>query len=147
MGKRKLSPAKLKAWQEKKDAEKQSLNERFDAFLAEYDELDDDDRGLIDERVKHWMTAPPVGRGYSERNAMLVVMQAPGATEVRGYVEWRTAGRQVKAGPKSIKIVQHVGAVKDEDESGQEVIKRRLYKLISVFDRSDTYPIEQEAAS
>jgi antirestriction protein ArdC len=80
---------------------------------------------------------------YSERNATLIVMQCPAAREVHGYTAWKSEGRQVRKGEHGIRILAPAGHSEAErDESGQEIKKgRQFYKLISVFDISQTDPI------
>ena len=40
--------------------------------------------------------------GYSSRNASLVAMQMPGATDIAGYRDWQARGRQVRKGETGI---------------------------------------------
>jgi hypothetical protein len=110
--------------------EKAALVRAMQHELDEYsDELDDITRAEIIARF----------RNYSERNALLVVMQLPTATDVRGYNEWLKDSRQVKHGEKSIKILAPSGEAQPTiDENGQKTLGRRFFRLVSVFDISQT---------
>jgi hypothetical protein len=44
-------------------------------------------------------------RGYSARNVLLILSQAPWATQLAGYRTWKQIGRQVRAGEKGIAIL------------------------------------------
>jgi N-terminal domain of anti-restriction factor ArdC len=58
--------------------------------------------------------------GYSPRNAMLIAMQDPQATEVRGYVAWQDQGRQVGTYPEGehgITIVSFKGEAKAAEQA------------------------------
>jgi hypothetical protein len=58
------------------------------------------------------------GEHLSERNALLTVMQDPGATEVRTYRQWQDSGRQVTAyplGEEGITLVRFRGTGKAGD--------------------------------
>jgi hypothetical protein len=83
---------------------------------------------------------------YSERNAGLIVMQAPNATEIRGFTAWREHGRQVRKGELGIRILapagQSEGTPATEDTPAKD--GRRFFKLISVFDIAQTDPITEQ---
>jgi hypothetical protein len=88
--------------QEERTAQWTALSERLAAWEGEADE------GLI-------AAALAMHDGYSERNAMLIAMQDPQATDVRGYSMWQEVGRQVVAYPadeQGIAIVAFKGEAK-----------------------------------
>lgn len=97
------------------------MTEQLQAFS---DTIDDEMRAAIIARV----------RGYSERNAMLIVMQLEDATDVRGYAEWLKNGRQVRKGEHGIKILAPAG--KSDEVDGKK--SRQFFRLVSVFDVSQT---------
>lgn len=86
---------------------------------------------------------------YSANNALLILMQRPDATLVRGYKQWRAVGRQVRKGESGIQILAPAGESKDEREAvdvqatdGESKTKtRRWYRIAFVFDLSQTDPI------
>jgi len=84
---------------------------------------------------------------YSARNAMLIVMQMPTATVVRGYDQWKAEGRQVRSGETSLKIRKVIGGGEGEDApaGGKKAWKSCIW--LSVFDISQTDPIPVETAA
>lgn len=58
--------------------------------------------------------------GYSPRNAMMIAMQCPTATDVDGYATWQTRGRQVRAGADSIVIWRPIARKGEGDEPEPE---------------------------
>lgn len=114
---------------------------RRTALMAQLDEfaanLDEDD--VLVAKVAVW------NQHYSERNADLIVMQAPDATEIRGYRDWQAHGRQVRKGEHGIAILApagHTDATPATDGKPAEA-EHRFFRLISVFDISQTDPIEE----
>ena len=86
---------------------------------------------------------------YSERNAMLIVMQCPDATEVRGYRAWQALGRQVKRGEVGIRILAPAGhrdAEKPTETNPKGTDEQWFFRLISVFDLAQTMTAEEAAA-
>lgn len=84
---------------------------------------------------------------YSTRNALLIVMQAPTATEVAGFKAWQERGRQVRKGEHGIRILAPAGRgagtePTERDPEGKP--GRQFFRLISVFDISQTDEIEDE---
>jgi hypothetical protein len=110
--------------------EKARLVRQMTDALDDFDDaLDDDTRAAIIGRF----------RNYSDRNALLVVMQREDATDVRGYNEWLKDGRQVMHGEKSIKILAPAGQADDKlNSDGTKSPGRRFFRLVSVFDVSQT---------
>lgn len=82
---------------------------------------------------------------YSVNNLLLILLQAPEASQVAGYRTWQKLGRQVRKGERGIRIFG-TGTVKveAEDEETGEVVegRRRVFFPVSVFDRGQTDPIE-----
>ena len=90
---------------------------------------------------------------YSLNNLLLIMAQAPEATQVAGYRAWQERGRQVRRGEKSITIYGcRMVAAKDTDggeggdagpvstdERGRAV--RRVFFPTRVFDVAQTDPI------
>lgn len=83
--------------------------------------------------------------GYSPRNAKLIAMQCPDATEVRGFRAWLEAGRCVRKGETGIQILAPMPDREDEKrvqeahERGEETDEKRMrFRLAYVFDISQT---------
>lgn len=135
---RKTSPASRKAAAEKAAAERTALLDQLAAFQ---DDLDEDSVAVA--RIAVW------SQKYSDNNAVLIVMQAPEATDIRGYRQWQAEGRQVRKGEHGIRILAPAGqAPGTEGTPATETTPaedgkpgRRFFKLISVFDFSQTEAI------
>lgn len=89
-------------------------------------------------------------KSYSFVNIMLILSQLPTAEVVAGYKQWRTMGRQVVKGSKAIHIFGY-SSVYEKDENGERkvdaygnFIRRTVFPILSVFDVSQTVPIEGE---
>lgn len=103
--------------------------------------------------------------GYSPRNAMLIAMQMPEATDVDGFRKWLDRGRHVKPGEHGVQILAPCQGKRDEqgsdqgDEAKGEVVAewsapgadpdapgleltskqpRMRFRLVTVFDVSQT---------
>ena len=79
---------------------------------------------------------------YSLSNVLLILSQRPDASRVAGFRQWQERGRQVRKGERSIKIFGYA-AKKTEDENGEEE-RRAYFPMLSVFDVSQTDPIDGE---
>lgn len=116
---------------EERDAERTTLRERLEKWLADgFDETEVTYIGMLAH--------------YSERNAQLIAMQHPGATEVHGYVTWKQLGRQVRKGEHGIRILAPAGrqeATEPTEDNPEGAEGRQFFKLTSVFDISQTEPI------
>lgn len=78
---------------------------------------------------------------YSPLNQMLIAEQAPNATYVAGYSQWKKMGYQVKKGAKGIAIIAprpYGKAVMKNEETGEETITYLgvTFTLAYVFDAS-----------
>ena len=88
---------------------------------------------------------------YSMRNVLLIRGQFPGASQVAGFKQWQTKGRQVRKGEKAIKIFGYAVKRREDDSedtsdsaaTNDEQPEPHVYfPLLSVFDISQTDPIE-----
>lgn len=88
---------------------------------------------------------------YSFRNAMLIYLQNPEATYVKGYKAWNGLGRHVKKGAKGLAILapcfKKVEDFKEpenkseyQDSEGEKVMKKVIsgFRVAYVFDIADT---------
>lgn len=82
---------------------------------------------------------------YSLNNLLLIVAQCPHATQVAGFRAWQQKGRQVRKGEKAIKIFGYSSkkVTEKNEKTGQEEEKKVTYfPILSVFDVSQTDPLE-----
>ena len=83
---------------------------------------------------------------YSLNNLLLILAQNPDATMVAGFRQWQAKGRQVRKGEKSIKIFGYrekkTETAADDDTSSDERRVVRYFPTLSVFDITQTDPIE-----
>lgn len=94
---------------------------------------------------------------YSARNAMLIAMQCPEATEIHGFQEWLGQGRIVTKGEHGIQILAPAGTYRETDEGLQSVkdgetaeageTRRQFFRIAHVFDRSQTHPVDESATA
>jgi hypothetical protein len=90
---------------------------------------------------------------YSPRNAMLIVMQMPDATVVRGFHAWKDEGRRVRKGEHGIQILAPAGSsgTKADEEAAANAQpgetfatkERHYFRITYVFDLSQTEPIAE----
>lgn len=81
---------------------------------------------------------------YSLNNIMLILGQNPDASAVAGFNQWRERGRQVRKGEKSIKIFGFSEKKLEEIGPDGEPLKQKIFPILSVFDISQTDPIDGE---
>ena len=82
---------------------------------------------------------------YSINNVLLITAQCPHASQVAGFRAWQEKGRQVRKGEKAIKIFGYSSkkiTEKNEQTGEEEEKKITIYPTLSVFDISQTDPIE-----
>jgi hypothetical protein len=118
-------------------AKVQELRDRLDAFEGEIDE------SVVAEIIYRYSD-------YSARNAMLIAMQCPEATEVHGFTAWKDHGRSVKPRPEGVasgeyglKILAPAGEYDVEVEPATEdraakTEPKMRFKIAYVFDISQT---------
>lgn len=117
--------------------------------------LDRIDSGLAtintDEDWLHYLVFQSQFYNYSFRNAMLIYMQNPEATFVKGYKAWNQLGRYVKKGAKGLAILAPCIYKKEvfkesenqqeyHDKEGEKEFKKVLtgFRIAYVFDLADT---------
>ena len=82
---------------------------------------------------------------FSINNVLLITAQCPHASQVAGFRQWQAKGRQVRKGEKSIKIFGYSSkkiTEKNEKTGEDEEKKITIFPILSVFDISQTDPIE-----
>ncbi|MFI4971083.1 MAG: pentapeptide repeat-containing protein [Hyphomicrobiales bacterium] len=75
---------------------------------------------------------------YSPNNVMLILLQNPYATRVAGYHAWQELGRQVVAKELALRILAPMTYKKDDGSEGDNAREIRGFKLVPVFDISQT---------
>jgi hypothetical protein len=132
---RKTRPRKTRKTTEERRAQVAALADRLEEFKGDLDEA-----GAAEIFARF--------DGYSERNAMLIAMQRPGATDVSGFKAWQGRGRSVMPGETGIQILAPAGTEKlaEPEEApapGEITVKpRQFFRLAYVFDVAQTEPLE-----
>lgn len=114
---------------EQRNAQLEALSAGIKARVAELGEDNLDEYGEMFE-----------GR-YSPKNVLLILMQRPDATVVRGYDQWLDEGRQVRKGETGIKIRKVVTRGEQTNDAGD--VTRTGYRSciwLTVFDIDQTDP-------
>jgi uncharacterized protein YjbI with pentapeptide repeats len=75
---------------------------------------------------------------YSPNNVMLILLQNPYATRVAGYNAWKALDHQVMAKESALRILAPMRYKKDDAPEGENVREIRGFKLVPVFDISQT---------
>lgn len=111
------------------------LRDKVDRFNEEYDE---------ETRMEMIMRFASHGKGYSERNAALVLAQNPDALDVRGYKTWIDNGRIVRHGDHGIEILGKNGQEDGEpQEDGTKGKEKMFFHIVYVYDYSQTEPLAE----
>lgn len=118
---------------------KRTAEERKAQVMALNDQLKAYKDGLNDQRIAQ-ITARY--DGYSERNALLIAMQRPTATDVSGFKTWQTRGRKVRKGEKGIAIFAPMEFTETNDDGNDELYRR--FRVTYVFDIAQTDPLSPE---
>lgn len=128
---RKAPGAKSAAYAAERAAQAAAMRAR----LAEY-QADPDNAALI-------AMALATFDGYSDRNATLIAMQDPQATDVSGYKQWIARGRRVARGQVGIKILAPAGTGTVKGEDGEPDTERRFFRMATVFDVAQTLTLAE----
>jgi len=75
---------------------------------------------------------------YSSNNVLLILAQRPDASRVAGYRAWQALGHQVLARESALRIFAPMRYQKDDAPEGEVVREVRGFKLVPVFDVSQT---------
>ena len=116
-GKARSGPAR-EAAREQRQARATALNNRLTQFLEDLLERFEGDEDAVAAELAGLLAGRAYTEKYKGQNPLRILMQDPAATDVRGYVAWQEAGRQVRAypgGEGGITIVKPVGRDKDKD--------------------------------
>src|SRR5215217_8657166 len=100
------------------------------------------ERILDGEEFKRYLAFAARFHRYSANNSLLILLQRPNATRVAGYRRWQELGRQVRRGEEGIRRIfaPNFRTVEDE-ESGEKARILCSFKIVKVFDVSQTDPV------
>jgi hypothetical protein len=90
------------------------------------------------ETLTRYLAAMARFHRYSLRNIMLIASQKPAATRVAGFRTWHRLGRFVKRGEKGIFILAPIMRPKMESAATDETAVPATFRLVCVFDISQT---------
>ncbi|MEW4242299.1 ArdC-like ssDNA-binding domain-containing protein [Priestia megaterium] len=96
---------------------------------------------MTSDRFAEWLKFASSFHKYSFGNAMLIFLQNPKATMVKGFGEWKKDGRYVKKGEKAIKILAPIVKKKDKSEDSDDKSDKHEivgFRYVNVFDVSQT---------
>lgn len=124
---------------EKRQAEAAQLH---DTLTQQIEQLRDSDQWL------RFLAFAQSFHSYSLNNLLLILAQNPAATKVAGYRSWQKRGRQVRKGEKSIRIFggREVTITEEDDNGNEKTHKRLRFFPVSVFDITQTEPIDPNTA-
>src|SRR5215212_5161205 len=97
-------------------------------------------RILDGEEFKRYLAFAARFHRYSANNSLLILLQRPNATRVAGYKRWQELGRQVKRGEEGIRILAPIFCTVEDEESGEKARMLCSFKVVKVFDVSQTVP-------
>lgn len=111
-------------------------NDRVDALRAQ---LESGVTALVgSDEWQAYLTMASKFHHYSFNNQLLIALQCPAATRVAGFKAWQGMGRQVRKGERSIGILAPMSRKVRDDVTGQEESRVIGFRVVSVFDVSQT---------
>lgn len=90
------------------------------------------------EKFKALLKMQAMFRSYTFRNTMLIQAQMPNASYVASFKHWKTLGRSVRKGEKSLRVLAPRFKKEKDDVTGLEEQKLIGYISCPVFDISQT---------
>jgi hypothetical protein len=90
------------------------------------------------ERWQRYLDVQSRFYSYSPNNVMLIALQKPNATRVAGYKTWQSLDHQVRAKELALRILAPMTYRRDDAPEGEEANEVRGFKLVPVFDLSQT---------
>jgi antirestriction protein ArdC len=91
-----------------------------------------------DNRWEAYLSVMAKFHRYSVNNSLLIFCQRPDATLIKGYHGWRTLGRQVRRGERSITILAPLIKREIVDERADPEPHVVGFRAVSVFDVAQT---------
>lgn len=117
---------------EKRDRKVREAVEMLDAGVEEI---------LDGEAFKRYLAFTARFHRYSSNNSLLILVQRPNATRVAGYRKWQDLGRQVRRGEEGLGILAPIFRTMEDEDSGEKTRVLCSFKVVKVFDISQTEPI------
>ena len=117
---------------EKRDRKVREAVELLDAGVEEI---------LEGEAFKRYLAFAARFHRYSSNNALLILVQRPNATRVAGYRKWKKLGLQVRRGEEGLRILAPIFRTVEDEETGEKTRVLCSFKVVKVFDISQTDPI------
>ena len=141
--KRNLTPEQIEA----RDARRA----KFSAIAKQIADMSDVQRAELAARMAGALTVE--GRALSAGNACLVALQAPAATLLGGFQQWRQNGRTVRRGEHGIMIWAPTKARQADAtapaapglEAAGDGDSRPGFIMVTVFDVAQTDPLQASA--
>ena len=99
------------------------------------------ERILDGEEFKRYLAFAAKFYRYSANNSLLILLQRPDATKIAGYKRWQQPGRQVQRGEEGIRILAPIIWTVEDEESGEKARMLCSFKVVKVFDVSQTDPV------
>ena len=90
------------------------------------------------EKWRQYLDVQSRFHSYSPSNSILILMQNPNATRVAGYKTWEALDHQVMAKESALRILAPMRYKKDDVREGEDAREIRGFKLVPVFDISQT---------
>lgn len=84
----------------KVDERVKKMDEMINSYVEELSELTN--KAQYDEKIKEFLNTMKAFYRYSPRNQVLILIQKPESTFIRGFKQWKKLGRHVKYGEKGI---------------------------------------------
>lgn len=105
--------------------------EKFQKLAREFSQMSEEQREQIAEKMPLVFTIE--GKALSQRNSVLLQMQTvKPVTIVGGYNQWRSAGRQVRAGEKALYMLA------PSTRQTKEGLEDTYFVSVAVFDVAQT---------
>lgn len=95
------------------------------------------DAARMSEEMQRYLDTCANFHKYSMFNVIQILMNRPDATSVAGFKKWQSLGRFVRKGEHGIPILAPIFS-KEEDEDGNEIERLVGFKVVFVFDISQT---------
>jgi antirestriction factor ArdC-like protein len=134
-----MTPEEQTAWEARR-AQMQAVTKQLAA-------LSDEERAAMAQRIGVILTCE--ARALSPWNCCMLAFQRPDATVVGGFQQWKRVGRKVKKGERGSYIWIPLGT-RETDGAGQPqtaMPDERRFKMVAVFDLSQTEAMEEEEGS
>ncbi len=111
------------------------LNNQIELHLTQLAKATDEARRS--EEILRYLDFCAKFHNYSPGNIWLILLTKPNASYVAGFHRWKSLGRWVRKGEHGIPILAPM-QIKEENDDGIEVMRLVGFKVVYVFDVSQT---------